>query len=70
MRSTRLSLLFLAALLIASSVNAQPAPLQGLDSLIRQSMAELQVPGLAIAVVKDDEVVFLKGYGVSSEEAE
>lgn len=42
----------------------QPDPLPGLDADIRQLMAELQVPGLAIAVVKDDEVVVLKGYGV------
>jgi CubicO group peptidase (beta-lactamase class C family) len=64
MSSARLSLLLLASLIVASPMIAQPVPLQGLDADIRQSMAELQVPGLAIAVVKDDEVVFLKGYGV------
>ncbi len=64
MRSTQLCLLFLASLLVAGPTNAQRAPLQGLDSLIRQSFPEWEVPGLAIAVVKDDRVVFLKGYGV------
>ncbi len=43
---------------------AQDDPLSGLDAYIRKAMAEWQVPGLAIAVVKDDAVVFLKGYGV------
>ena len=38
--------------------------LSGLDAYIRKAMAEWQVPGLAIAVVKDDQIVFLKGYGV------
>jgi CubicO group peptidase (beta-lactamase class C family) len=62
--SAQLSLLLLAFSLVASPVNAQSDPLQGLDALIRESFPEWRVPGLAIAVVKDDEVVFLKGYGV------
>jgi CubicO group peptidase (beta-lactamase class C family) len=64
MRNARLSLLLLALLLVASPTNAQSDPLEGLDALIRQSFPEWGVPGLAIAVVKDDEVVFLNGYGV------
>ena len=54
----------LISLLIPSPVHAQHDPLQGLDAYIRQSMATWQVPGLAIAIVKDDKVVFIKGYGV------
>ena len=54
----------LLSLLIPSPVHAQHDPLQGLDAYIRQSMATWQVPGLAIAIVKDDKVVFIKGYGV------
>lgn len=49
---------------IAAPVHAQRGPLDGLDAYIRKSMADWQVPGLAIAVVKDDKVVFIKGYGV------
>jgi CubicO group peptidase (beta-lactamase class C family) len=41
-----------------------PGPLDGLDTYIRSAMADWQIPGLAIAVVKDDKVVFLRGYGV------
>src|SRR5262249_52337670 len=36
----------------------------GLDAYIRAAMEKWEVPGLAIAVVKDDEVVLARGYGV------
>ena len=36
----------------------------GMDTYIRAAMGKWQVPGLAIAVVKDDEVVLARGYGV------
>ncbi len=40
------------------------AALADLDSFIRSSMAATKVPGVSAAVVYNDEVVFLKGYGV------
>lgn len=43
---------------------AQPAPLEGLDGYVEQAMAEWNVPGLSLAVVKDDSVVYAQGYGV------
>lgn len=46
------------------SVHAQKSPLQGLEAYIEKAMQEWEVPGLAIAIVKDDKVVFAKGYGV------
>jgi CubicO group peptidase (beta-lactamase class C family) len=42
----------------------QQQPLQGLDAYVAKAMAEWRVPGMAIVVVKDDSVVFIKGYGV------
>ena len=39
------------------------SPLEGLDNYVEEKMQQWQVPGLAIAVVKDDKVVFAKGYG-------
>lgn len=56
--------LFLLALCSARLVVAQNAPLQGLDEYINKGRAEWEVPGLAIAIIKDDKVVFAKGYGV------
>lgn len=43
---------------------AQPAPLEGLDERIERAMATHDVPGLALAVVKGDSVVRLRGYGI------
>jgi CubicO group peptidase (beta-lactamase class C family) len=43
---------------------AAPAPLAGLDAYITQALRDWEVPGLAIAVVKDDSLVYAKGFGV------
>jgi CubicO group peptidase (beta-lactamase class C family) len=58
-----------AALIAAVSVATAPcaltqAPLSGFDAVVAQSVKDWNVPGLAIAVVKDDSTVFAKGYGV------
>ena len=39
-------------------------PLSGLDAYVERAMKEWHVPGLAIAIVKDDSVVYSKGFGV------
>lgn len=36
----------------------------GLDGLVEQGLKDWQVPGLALAVVKDGKVVYARGYGV------
>jgi CubicO group peptidase (beta-lactamase class C family) len=36
----------------------------GLDGYVREAMQKWEVPGLAIAVVKDDELVLARGYGI------
>jgi CubicO group peptidase (beta-lactamase class C family) len=38
-------------------------PLQGLDRYIEGAMKRWEIPGLAIGVVKDDRVVYCKGFG-------
>lgn len=56
-------ILFLAAL--ANNGQAQnPAPLAGLDAYVEKALADWQIPGLAVAVVKNDSVALAKGYGV------
>ncbi len=40
------------------------APLAGFDEYVAQAMAEWQVPGLGLAIVRDDRVVHARGYGV------
>jgi CubicO group peptidase (beta-lactamase class C family) len=58
-----LAILTLAA---APPLPAQRPPLAGLDTLVARVMGEWGVPGLALAVVKDDSVVLARGYGVRS----
>jgi CubicO group peptidase (beta-lactamase class C family) len=49
--------------LAASSAQAQRGPLRGLDAYVEQAMRDWHVPGLALAVVKDDSVVYMRGFG-------
>jgi CubicO group peptidase (beta-lactamase class C family) len=59
--------LILALLLISAPTLAQEKataePFEGFDDFVADLMAEWQVPGLALAVVKDGEVLYAKGYG-------
>ena len=65
LRGTTFAVLFLLFLLsIVTSLPAEEAPFNGLDAYIEKSMKDWQAPGLAVALVKDDKIVFIKGYGV------
>ncbi|MDH3224274.1 MAG: beta-lactamase family protein [Gemmatimonadota bacterium] len=54
-----------AVVLQPPALLAQPTPteLQGLGSYVERAMADWAVPGLSVAVVKDDTVVFARGFG-------
>lgn len=56
--------LLAALLLLPTGAAAQPAPLRGLDAYIEQALREWAVPGLAIAVVRNDSVIYARGFGV------
>lgn len=63
-----------AGLFQASAVQAEPvsrdkveAALPKLDALAAEVIAKGEVPGLAIAVVQGDDVVYLKGFGLREE---
>ena len=43
---------------------ARTSPLAGFDAYVAQAMRDWDVPGLAVAVVKDDSVVYERGFGV------
>lgn len=58
-----ISLCAVAATAPAAAV-AQDPPLAGLDAYVRRVLRDWEAPGIAVAVVKDDEVVLAKGYGV------
>jgi len=54
----------LLAALTAPAVRTQPEPLAGFDGYVAKAAADWRVPGLAVAVVTDGQVVFARGYGV------
>lgn len=58
------SLLLLSALVVGAA--GQPLSTKQIDRLVRRAMKEFSVPGIAVAVVKDDVVLHMKGYGVRS----
>ena len=60
-RNLRLAAVFVIS---GSLAVAQVGPLAGLDDYIARAMTTFQVPGIAVAIVKDGKVVLAKGYGV------
>lgn len=50
--------------LLVSVASAQWIDTPGIDKLMDEAMKHWQTPGAAIAVIKDDQVVYLKGFGV------
>lgn len=63
-RIRSLVLVLLVFIAGASPARAQSGRLAGLDAYIEKAMREWEVPGLAIAVVRNDSVIFARGYGV------
>ena len=51
-------------LVIALPATAQDPRLKAIDAYAAKARAEWNAPALAIAIVKNDSVVFMKGYGV------
>ncbi|HKQ74606.1 MAG TPA: serine hydrolase [Blastocatellia bacterium] len=62
----KLLFLFAFCLILSASAQglAQTSPPPDLDAYVERALKEFEVPGLAIAVVKDGKVVLTKGYGV------
>lgn len=54
----------LLVLFVQVAVAQQAPPEPDFDQYVEKAMKEWEVPGLAIAIVKDDRIVFAKGYGV------
>ena len=54
-----------AALVLGSSTAlAQPKALPALDPYVEKAMRDWKVPGVAIAIVRNDSILLAKGYGV------
>ncbi len=52
--------------LLTFTSRSQPLSTGDIDRLTVRVMKEFDVPGIAVAVIKDDRVVIMKGYGVRS----
>ena len=63
-RPLRLTVLILAALFLAAAAAAQTTPPADLDAYVARAMKTFEVPGVAVAIVKDGKIVLAKGYGV------
>jgi CubicO group peptidase (beta-lactamase class C family) len=63
-----IALALLLAVAAPRAASGQPTDkdkrLSGFDSYVAQAVADWRVPGLAVAIVKDGELVFAKGYGL------
>lgn len=67
--SIRLLSLFVSCLLLQPALAQQkktPVDLVKLDAYYQAALQAWEVPGMAIAIVKDDSVIFAKGYGVQN----
>src|SRR3954447_21509802 len=64
MRTQRNLAALLVLILISTFAVAQSAPPADLDAWVQRTMKTFNVPGMAIAIVKDGKVVLSKGYGV------
>ena len=62
--ANRCIVLILTLLISAHFAAAQEPPLQGFDDYVKKALAEWEVPGVAIAIIKDDRIVLARGYGV------
>lgn len=58
--------LFVFLFLGSISISAQTLSSTEIDSLVERTMKTFDVPGIAVAIVKDDKVIHSKGYGVRS----
>ena len=57
------SLAVLVSLLLTLTAAAQPIDTKAIDKLMTSAMRAWQIPGAAVAVVRNDRVVYVNGYG-------
>ncbi len=61
-----LQFIFYAALILVQTNNYAAVSHQSVDQLVEKAISEFNVPGIAIGIIKDGEVVHLKGYGIAN----
>src|ERR1043165_1161771 len=63
-RALRLVLLSMMIVAAATTAYSQQPPSKDFDEYVNKAIKDWEVPGLAIAIVKNDQIVYAKGYGV------
>ena len=53
---------------VFSEVHAQVITPDSIDRLVDRTLKTFDVPGIAVAIVKDDKMIFAKGYGYITEQ--
>jgi len=66
MKQTVLKMLNLFFLIISVPVFAQELATDSLDAFIAKQVEEYHIPGLAVGVIRNNQVIFKKGYGITS----
>ena len=61
---------FLRGFFPSAPAQAQEVDERAIDAVMREALKAWQVPGAALAVVRDDKVIFMKGYGVKERGSE
>ena len=64
MKAKLYSFFYLLVFLFVSTIPAQNSKIKDLDEYITKAAKDWQMPGVAVAIVKNDSVIFSKGYGV------
>ena len=51
---------------VTQAAEVRPVTASEIDALVQKAMKTFDVPGVAVAVIKDDKVIYAKGFGVRS----
>ena len=62
----RKCILFVLLVTITAAAYCQPMSSKAIDTLVERSMKAFNVPGIAVAIIKDGKLIHSKGYGVRS----
>lgn len=66
MKHVKTSLIAIFFCVFSCSIFAQPITSPEIDALVEKTLKTFDVPGIAVAVVKDGKIIHAKGYGVRS----
>jgi len=63
---TKFLIAFLCFFAVSPVLHAQVIAPDSIDRLVERTLKTFDVPGIAVAIVKDDKMIFAKGYGYAS----